>query len=151
MEVFRICKDTFAAGLSASGSSNRWNKRDQFVIYTGSSRSLSTLELIVHKSSIVPLSSYKVMVLSIADEDYLIRQIMTGSLPETWRDLSAYPTLQQIGSDWYENRETLVLKVPSAVIQYEYNYMINIKHPDFRDKVKLVRTENYFWDNRLLF
>ena len=151
MEVFRICKETFASDLSASGASNRWNKRDQFVIYTGSSRSLSTLELIVHKSSIAPLTSYKVMVISIADEDHLIRQIMTGTLPGTWRNLSAYPTLQQIGSDWYESKETLILKVPSAVIQYEYNFMINMRHPDFNDKVKLVRIENYFWDNRLLF
>ena len=150
MEVFRICKDIFASGLSASSASNRWNKRDQFVIYSGSSRSLSTLELIVHKSSIVPLLNYKVMVLSIADEDHLIRQIMTSSLPETWRTLSAYPALQQIGSDWYESRETLVLKVPSAVIQFEYNFIINMRHPEFNDKVKHVRTENYFWDNRLL-
>ena len=151
MEVFRICKDTFASGLSASGASNRWNKRDQFVIYTGSSRSLSTLELIVHKSSIAPLTSYKVMVISIAGDDHLIRQIMTSSLPESWSTLSAYPILQQIGSDWYESMESLILKIPSAVIPYEYNFVINMKHPDFKDKVKLSRTENYFWDNRLLF
>ena len=151
MEVFRICKETFATGLSASGASNRWNKRDQYVIYTGSSRSLATLELIVHKSSIAPLTSYKVMVISIADDDHLIRQTLISSLPVAWRKLSAYSTLQQIGGDWYDSNETLILKVPSAVIPNEYNFIINMKHPDFNDKVKLVRIENYFWDNRLLF
>ena len=151
MEVFRICKETFASGLYASGASNRWNKRDQFVIYTGSSRSLATLELIVHKSSIAPLTSYKVMVISIADDDHLIRQTLISSLPVAWRSLSAYSTLQLIGGDWYDSNETLILKVPSAVIPYEYNFIINMRHPDFNDKVKLVRIENYFWDNRLLF
>ena len=150
MEVFRICNDTFASGLSASGASNRWNKRDQFVVYAGSSRSLSTLELIVHKNSIALLTSYKVLVISIADEDHLIRQTLISSLPEAWRSLSAYSTLQQIGGDWYDSNETLILKVPSAVIPYEYNFIINMKHPEFKDKVKLVRVENYFWDNRLI-
>jgi hypothetical protein len=32
----------------------------------------------------------------------------------------------------------------------EYNYVINAEHPEFSRKVHLVRTEEYFWDSRLL-
>ena len=149
MEVFRICKASYASTLTSSGSANRWNARGQRVIYTGSSRSLSTLELIVHRGSIIPTVTYKVMMISIADDDYLIRQIFTKDLPHNWQTLAGYPVLQKLGSDWYGNQETLVLKVPSAIITYEYNYVINAEHPDFNKKVQLVRTENYFWDARL--
>lgn len=150
MEVFRISKEAYAKTLSSSGSANRWNDKGQFVLYAGSSRSLSSLELIVHKGAVTPEFQYKVMVISIADDDHLFKDIKMRSLPGNWRTLAAYPHLQQIGSDWYSSRESLVLRIPSAIIPLEFNYLINTRHPEFENNVKLVRTENYFWDPRLL-
>ncbi|MVN20936.1 RES family NAD+ phosphorylase [Mucilaginibacter arboris] len=150
MEVFRIVKEAFAQELTASGAANRWNKANQFVIYTGSSRSLSTLELVVHRNNIMPAFAYRMLIISIADEESLITTIRQNDLPETWRSISAYSKLQQIGSDWYKSKRSLILKVPSAIISQEYNYLINTKHPVFESKVSLVRTENYFWDERLV-
>ena len=89
------------------------------------------------------------MVISIADEENLFTHILQSRLSESWRTMAAYPKLQQIGSEWYVNNKSLVLKVPSAVVPKEYNYLINIHHPDFKNKVSLVRTEDYFWDERL--
>ena len=150
MEVFRISKETHATSLSTSGSANRWNTKGQRVIYTGSSRSLSSLELVVHRGAVQSTARYRVMVISIADDDYLIKQIQRNDLPANWRSLAGYSGLQRIGSAWYNSQESLVLKVPSAIIVYEYNYIINAEHPDFSSKVQLVRTEDYFWDSRLL-
>lgn len=150
MEVFRIAKKEFADRLGSSGSANRWNAKGQQVIYTGATRSLSTLELVVHKGTVVPTAVYKVMVISIADDDRLFKQVQTKDLPANWRTFAAYASLQRIGSDWYTTQSALVLKVPSAVIPYEYNYILNTEHPDFGNKVRLVRTEDYFWDSRLL-
>jgi len=150
MEVFRISEDIYANALTSSGSANRWNLKGHQVIYTGSTRSLSTLELVVHKGAVVPTKIYKVMVISIADSDDLFKQVLLKDLPTHWRTLSAYPILQRIGADWADKRESLVLKVPSAIMPKEYNYVINTEHPDFKDHVKLVRVEPYFWDSRLL-
>jgi RES domain-containing protein len=150
METFRISKELYSKSLTSSGSANRWNIKGQQVIYTGSSRSLSTLELVVHRGAVVPSEKYKVMVISMADEDHLYKQIHLNDLPTNWRTFAAYSTLQKIGSDWVNSQETLFLKVPSAVIPYEYNYVVNTEHPEFRNKVYLTRTEDYFWDSRLL-
>ena len=150
MEVFRICQEAYSKKLAASGTANRWNLPGQNVIYSGSSRSLATLELIVHRSAIIPTSNYRVIVISLADDDNLIKQVRINELPDNWRALAAYSKLQDIGSTWYAGLETLILKVPSAVIPYEYNYVINTEHADFNNNVQLVRTEDYFWDNRLL-
>jgi len=149
MEIFRISNKKHSKKLTTSGSANRWNFDGQNVIYAGSSRSLSTLELIVHKNSVKPKVEYKVMIISFADIDHLIKQIMIDDLPTNWRKMAAYSVLQKIGSDWYENQESLVLKVPSAVIPHEYNYIINTEHAEFSEHVQLVRTEDYFWDTRL--
>ena len=150
MEVFRISMAEHAGRLTASGSPNRWNKRGQYVIYTGSSRALSTLELVVHQAYIIPSASYKILVISFPDDKSLIKEISFNVLPENWRTLAAYPLLQELGASWYESNETLVLKVPSVIIPKEFNYIINTKHPDFDRMVHLVRREDFFWDERLL-
>jgi RES domain-containing protein len=149
MELFRISLDKYAGALTPSGAANRWNLAGQMVLYTGSSRSLSTLELVVHRGAIQLKEKYRVMVISVADEDHLVRQVQLRELPRNWRTMAAYPILQQIGSGWYTKQGSLVLKIPSAVITQEYNYLINVTHPDFGNKVNLIRTEGYFWDDRL--
>lgn len=149
MDVFRICKEEYSKRIVSSGSANRWNLRGQNVVYAGSSRSLSTLELVVHRNAIAPNLKYRVMVISIAEEKNTIRHIDIKSLPNNWRTLAAYSQLQKMGSDWYHEQESLILKVPSAVIPLEYNYLINTEHPDFKTNISLIRDEDYFWDNRL--
>lgn len=151
MEVYRISREEYSSTLKSSGSANRWNLKGQNVLYTGSSRSLSTLELIVHKGAIKPSFVYKVMVISFADDDSLIKQINIKDLPGNWRSFAAYSELQKIGSRWHLSQESLILKVPSAIIPIEHNYIINCEHPHFSKMVSLVRTEDYFWDTRLIY
>ena len=149
MELFRIVKQAYSKKLTCSGAPNRWNIKGQLVLYAGTSRSLSTLELVVHRGSVIPAIPYKMMVISLADHDHLVKQLRIKDLPANWRSLAAYASLQKIGSAWAASKETLALKVPSAVISQEFNYVINTEHPDFKKHVKLVRTEEYFWDGRL--
>lgn len=150
METYRISPASYSSTLSASGKPNRWNKEGELVIYAGTSRSLSTLELVVHRSSIKPLTPYKVSVISLATDENLFDEIHIKDLPADWRKSTAYTRLQNIGSDWYNSKRSLFLKVPSAIIIQEFNYLINLKHPDFsRETISLVRTEDYFWDDRL--
>ena len=89
------------------------------------------------------------MTISISDNEDLYTHIKKSDLPKNWRQRSAYPVLQQIGSEWYQQKQSLVLKVPSTVIPFEYNYAINTEHPEFSTSVQLIRNEPYFWDERL--
>lgn len=149
MEVYRISRDKYAKALTASGVANRWNYDQEWVIYTACNRALSTLELVVHRSAIQPAFSYQVMVISIPDEPRFITAITEKDLPPNWRNIEAYPQLQKTGSDWYTGNRSLVLKVPSAVLPSEFNYIINTRHPDYK-KIRLLRLESFFWDERLL-
>ncbi len=149
MNVYRISSQKYSKKLNASGKSNRWNRDGQFVIYTSESRSLSTLEMLVHRSKINPNITYDLMVISIVDEDDLFEEISIKSLPENWRTLAAYDDLQSIGSEWYEEKRSLVLKIPSVIIPQESNLMINTEHPDFTKKVKLLKNEPFVFDPRI--
>ena len=151
MEVFRISLEKYALKLTASGAAGRWNQEGQFVLYTGSSRSLSSLELVVHRSSILTNTPYLVMVISISDDRKLYNEIKEADLPENWRFVTSYSKLQSIGIDWYNKKSSLILKVPSPIIPQESNYIINTEHKDFNDlNVLLTGNENFFWDKRLL-
>jgi putative toxin-antitoxin system antitoxin component (TIGR02293 family) len=149
MEIFRICAAVHAGALTSSGKANRWNSDGRWVIYAGSSRSLATLELMVHQSSISPQVPYRVMVISVADDDRLVRQIQPDQLPPDWRTLYAYPRLQSIGDAWYDHQETLILKVPSVIIPQESNFVINTEHPDYSSHVQRAGEEDYYFDQRL--
>ncbi|MEN8203356.1 MAG: RES family NAD+ phosphorylase [Bacteroidota bacterium] len=149
MKLFRITRKQYSSRLEASGTVARWNLNGQYVVYTGSTRSLSTLELLVHRKNINLAGEYTCMVISAADNDHLVQQIRMADLPDNWRSRKALPVLQQIGTDWYNSRKSLFLKVPSAVIPAEYNFLINTRHPEFLENISLIRSELYFWDKRL--
>jgi len=150
MTVYNIRKEQFAKVLSASGVANRWNSEDEFIIYTGSSIALSALELIAHRSAIKIDHQYKLLSIDVQVEEKDIMEIKLSALPLNWKSVIAYPELQKLGSDWYQNRKTLLLKVPLALVQNEFNYLINTKHREFAQKVSIKSTENFEWYNRLL-
>ena len=106
--------------------------------------------MVVHRSSISIDNSYKLLVIELNCKESEILEVNESLLPKNWQSVEAYPKLQEIGSDWYQNFEYLVMRVPSAIIPKEYNYLLNTRHPDFKKKVKIKELENYEWDNRLL-
>lgn len=150
MLLYNIRKERYAAELVASGAANRWNKNDEFVIYTGGSASLATLELVVHRSSIRIDQSYKLLVIEAKATAKDVTTIDLDQLPANWKSIHSYPQLQALGSAWYQAQKTLLLKVPSAVLPREFNFVINTRHPDFLHKVKIREVEQFLWDSRLL-
>lgn len=148
MEVFRIVKAEFSGTLSTSGRANRWNRKEQHVLYASTSRALATLEQLVHLGSVRPDADWRMMVISLPDDEFFHHHLYTCDLPPDWRRLSAYADCQRLGAEWLDRRTSLVLHLPSAVVPMERNVAINADHPDFSEHVKLVRTEPYFWDDR---
>jgi RES domain-containing protein len=147
--VYNIRKEKYASKLTASGVANRWNLDNQYIIYSASSRALATLELVVHKSAIAVNLDYKVLVIELNVTEKDIFTLDNKLLPQNWKSMAAYYQLQKIGSIWYQSKKELLMKVPSAVIPQEFNYLINTQHPDFIKKVKLKTLENFAWDERL--
>lgn len=148
LNVYRLSSTKYSKTLSASGKSSRWNKDSEFVIYSGESRSLAMLESIVHRSIHTGLE-YETMVISISINDDDIIVVDKNELPKNWRDVQAYPKLQEYGSKWYQRKKSLVLKVPSVIVPEEFNFIINTSHPFYTSKIKLFDREKFILDKRL--
>ena len=147
MILYRLSLSKYAGELNSSGVANRWNNQFQFVIYCSENLSLCALELLAHTSGIRPGGEFKTLHIEIA-ETATITAVDVSQLPENWFQLPGYPITQKIGGDWYESGSTLLMKVPSAIIQSEFNYIINTRHPDFKGMIKLLDVKDFFWDNR---
>lgn len=119
------------------------------MIYAGSNRSLCALENMVHKMGQGILGSKFTMMILEMPDDLRVTLVLPGDLPAGWKLASSYSITQLIGSEWYETGETLLLKVPSAIVPTEYNFVLNAHHPDFY-KVALKAKEPFVYDYRFV-
>lgn len=147
MQVYRITLAKWSTGLVASGNPARWNSKGKFVIYTAATRALACLENVVQRSGEGLDSRFRVMIISIPIK-IKTKEIKLSELPDDWHDNLGYSDCQILGDQWYDEVTTAVLKVPSAIIQSEFNYVLNPKHSDF-SKITLLKTEEFFYDPRL--
>ena len=62
-------------------------------------------------------------------EDTLIE--IADPLPDDWRHLPAPKSTRELGSRWVAQSRSVVLRVPSIIVDGEFNYLLNPRHPDF--------------------
>lgn len=115
-------------------------------MYVASSLSLAALEMRVPLQKPDLLLHYAVR--SVSFDESLVMRIAPQNLPSNWRDDAPPASVRQIGDDWVMRRESVVLAVPSAVIQLESNYLINPAHPDF-SKLRIGPEQPFLFDPRL--
>jgi RES domain-containing protein len=119
--------DTVFSGVGGLYASGRWHPQGYKICYTSESLALASLEVFVHSESMtIPLSC----VSAIVPEELPILEVK--DLPANWQDVSAYPVLQSIGLKWLRELEYPLLRVPSAIIPVEYNYLINPEYPNLK-------------------
>lgn len=147
MEVYRITLNKWSKSLKASGYPARWNSKGVFVIYTSNSRALASLENLVHRSGEGLNLVFKTMKI-IIPEDLKIKEIKHSQLSRNWFNYENYNECQKIGDQWIDESIYPVMKVPSAIIKMEYNYLINPNHLEFQ-KIILKDVEDFKFDPRL--
>lgn len=145
--VDAVYADDIFSGEGARRFGGRWNKIGHRVVYTASSVSLATLELIVSTPRAQLLSAF--VISSCTFPEVLVDEIDEAHLPPNWRDYPTPPELQRLGMEWLRSGSSAVLSVPSAVTPEERNYLINPEHEHFRS-VDVGTTRPFQIDLRLL-
>ena len=148
MIVYRITHIKYANQLIGSGVANRWNLPGQFVIYTASSKSLACLENLVYSSGETLRSGLFKCLEIFIPENLSINTVFLKDVSGNYNSEEGRILTQEIGNKWYSQNKDLLLKVPSAIIQSEYNFVINTRHHDFK-KVKIIRSYQFVFDKRL--
>jgi RES domain-containing protein len=130
---WRIVDDRYAddvfSGEGARLHKGRWHSAGTRLVYTCSSVSLASLELLVRVPRAQRLPN--MVIASCTFPDIVLEELDHGLLPANWSNHPPPPELQQIGTQWVAERRSAVLAVPSAVTLEEFNYLINPEHEDF--------------------
>jgi RES domain-containing protein len=152
VKVYRLCKSKYAAtafdGEGAFQFGGRWNSCGTRMVYTAESLSLAVLEMLVHFQDEAFFTAYCFIEATINKK--MIASIENiNPLPKNWQASPAPFAVQKIGDDWAKKQSTAVLRVPSAIIATEFNYLINPIHPDF-SRIVYGEPQSFVFNERLL-
>lgn len=151
MALWRICRAARGTGAfdgeGARRYPGRWNQKDVAIVYCASSLSLAVLEYFVHVD-VDDLPDDLVSIRAELPDDVHAERVDVSRLPKDWRLAPGPALLQDIGTEWATSMRTVALLVPSAIIPFEHNILVNPRHADM---AKLVRgaPEPFVFDPRM--
>lgn len=149
VDAWRIVKRQYAAsafsGEGARLHGGRWNNPENAAVYTAGSVALAVLEMLVHLDDADVLDGYSVV--HVRFDEGLVEELGTP-LPAGWPDEAQLPVTRAIGDAWIERARLPVLRVPSAVVPQEWNYLLNPRHARFAE-VEFGSPEPFPFDPRL--
>lgn len=148
--AWRIVKERHAeAPFDGEGARlywGRWNSPGVSAVYASDSRALAALEVLAGLQTNSPLSAY--VLIPAEFDDLLVVSIELEKLPSGWNQNPPTPSTQRIGDDWISSGTSVILRVPSALVPQESNYVFNPRHPDF-SAVTVGKPERLSLDSRL--
>ena len=144
MVVFRIAGKEFIRDISGRGAElygGRWNEKGYPALYTSSSLSLAALETLVHTDrKLFPVNMAYAKI-------YVPDRMLSLKVLKLNKNISEV----KYGTRWLKEKKSLMLKVQSAVLPYEYEHeftlIINPLHPDFH-KIFVAEVHSFSFDKR---
>jgi len=146
MLVFRICLEKWSHELRASGHAARWNSEGVYLIYTAGSRALACLENLVHRSGEGNHGLFRTLEI-VVPASVSCYELPKKSLSAQWHETVNYPLCRSFGDEWIRSGRSCIMKVPSALIPEEFNYLINPQHKDFK-RIKIKNVHTFLFDGR---
>ena len=151
LTLWRIAKTRYAStafdGEGARLNGARWSSVAVRVAYASQSVALATLEVMVGLQQSRFLPAYSLVSAQVDEGD--VEVLPPAALPANWRSHPPAPESQAIGDRWIAEQRALVLRVPSAIIDGEFNYLLNPAHPAF-EGVAISAPTPFAFDPRLI-
>ncbi len=144
MRLYRLGTRAFPVwdGGGAASVGGRWNPVGTAVIYAAGSLALAMLERLVQRHRL----GETLLVEASVPDDVMIEDMLAAP-PANWRALGS-PEAVAAGGAWAASRRTALLRVPSALVPREPNYLVNPAHPDAA-RIVVGAVERLEWDSRL--
>ena len=148
IRVYRIVKKQYMqsaySGEGACLTNGRWHSQGTSVVYTSSTISLATLEIIVHYRPLTALPEFVVV-------PALIPEDCVGDVAQGFAGKNLFREKQHtraMGDRWTKHMRSVALRVPSVIVPVETNVLINPAHKDF-PKIQIEQGFSLNLDERL--
>ncbi len=150
MRVFRLSRKKYANDLTGKGAAQfgyRWNSKGIEMVYTAESRALAMAEVAVHLTLATLPDDYMMIEIEIPDS-VSIEFFDPSGLERDWNSYPHSPKTQLIGDRFARSMLACVLKVPSAVVKEDFNFLLNPNHPDIQ-KIYILDSCDFPFDQRI--
>ncbi|NIJ53547.1 RES family NAD+ phosphorylase [Dyadobacter arcticus] len=149
MIVYRVGRTKFARDLTGEGArlfGGRWNHKFTPCIYTSESRALALLEYTANINMDDIPRALSITTFEISEAHVL--EIPVRILPGDWITSPAPASTKDFGTSLLKKAESGILKVPSAILPEEYNYLLN---PMLRNEsiYRITDVSDFVYDIRL--
>lgn len=151
MILYRLTKTKYLStawtGYGAKEAGGRWNSVGIPMVYVSETASLTMLETLVHLHAAQILEYFTLLRIDVPVDQIQIADM--DELPDNWADEDAPPELAEYGDAWCFSKDSIALRVPSALSPVEYNYLLNPELPDFYDIIQKAEVIPFRFDSRL--
>ena len=144
MVLWRISRHNDLSGTGGFRASGRWHHRGQPVVYLAQTPAAALLEVCVHTSANDVPPEYTL--LKVVGPDTAPTVIHLKDLPPDWK--ARIETTQELGTQWLQKKESVLLCVPSAIVPETENFLFNPLHPE-GSHFRIQETYVYPFDPRL--
>jgi len=141
MRLWRLTRRPFVSldGRGAERYGGRWNLPGLPMVYTAAEASLAVLEVRVHLD----------LPFELLPDDYVLVEIESNDASmEEGPALTAADECRNFGDRWLQEQRSALLSVPSAIIPYSRNVLVNPRHPE-ANHVRVERLHEWRFDSRL--
>ena len=149
MIVYRVGKTRFSKDLSGEGArlhGGRWNHILTPCIYTSENRALAVLEYTVNVNIDDIPRSLSITTFEIPDTG--IQELTIADLPGNWTESPAPASTKDFGTNLLTLMASPIIKIPSAIITQEFNFILNPKHAEAKN-FKILHVEDFVYDVRI--
>lgn len=119
MQIWRISNDADLSGRGGLLAAGRWNEIKTPIVYCTDHPAAALLEILVHVDREDLPSRYQLLGIDVPDGAI----IQAPALPDGWKDDIA--STRRIGSEFVRANVAPVMSVPSVIVPFSVNYLIN--------------------------
>src|SRR3984893_342279 len=144
MTLWMISRHRDLSGSGVLKAAVRWHHAGQPVVYLPPNPAAALLEVCVHTAAndVPP----EFTLLKVVGPEVEVALIEEASVPQSWQ--SRFDVTWGLGTDWLQRRETILLKLPSAIVPHTWNFLYNPLHPD-ADRFAIAEARRYRFDSRI--
>jgi RES domain-containing protein len=147
LRVFRIAdgRRPVFDGSSAALLGGRWNSPGRHVIYAAETYAGALLEKLAH-ANIGRVPKQQAFVEIVIPKGVRVEAVAADRIPG-W-DSAGLEASRRFGDEWYDQRRSVALLVPSIVARIERNVVIHPHHHDF-ERITASDPLPVWWEKRL--
>jgi RES domain-containing protein len=144
MVLWRISRHRDPSGIGGLKAAGRWHYAGRPIVYLAETPASALLEVCVHTSAndVPP----EFTLLKIEGPDLDVPSISIDTLPNDWP--TKLEVTRDLGTSWLNRNETVILRVPSAIVPQTINSLFNPAHPD-AGQFRILEAIAYPFDARL--